>query len=284
MKRTCKQCGAEFMLSENEIAFYRNKNLHLPKRCENCRRENRKTDGDSAVRQEIKPYYKKDGNKIGRLAAAAAVCLLLAVVIGAFRAGWLFEAAWSGQGDGVSAETVADASVAVDTTPESPEKMDETPPVVPGEMDDAPPRILDEVDDTPPVVPDEADNAPPEISAKVDDAPVDVAQDAPQQTPEDLQTSKTVSAGHTYSFRRAEYLQEHFEKHGAEFPYASADEYLAGANRVVTSPEALHKLEAEDGDDVYYLESTNEFVIVATDGYIRTYFKPDEGKAYYDRQ
>lgn len=118
MKRTCKQCGAEFMLSENEIAFYRNKNLHLPKRCENCRRENRKTDGDSAVRQEIKPYYKKDGNKIGRLAAAAAVCLLLAVVIGAFRAGWLFEAAWSGQGDGVSAETVADASVAVDTTPE----------------------------------------------------------------------------------------------------------------------------------------------------------------------
>ena len=262
MKRTCKQCGAEFMLSENEIAFYRNKNLHLPKRCENCRRENRKTDGDSAVRQEIKPYYKKDGNKIGRLAAAAAVCLLLAVVIGAFRAGWLFEAAWSGQGDGVSAETVADASVAVDTTPESPEEMD----------------------DTPPVVPDEADNAPPEISAKVDDAPVDVAQDAPQQTPEDLQTSKTVSAGHTYSFRRAEYLQEHFEKHGAEFPYASADEYLAGANRVVTSPEALHKLEAEDGDDVYYLESTNEFVIVATDGYIRTYFKPDEGKAYYDRQ
>ncbi len=243
MKRTCKQCGAEFMLSENEIAFYRNKNLHLPKRCENCRRENRKTDGDSAVRQEIKPYYKKDGNKIGRLAAAAAVCLLLAVVIGAFRAGWLFEAAWSGQGDGVSAETVADASVAVDTTPESPEEMDDTPPVVPGEMDDA-----------------------------------------PQQTPEDLQTSKTASAGHTYSFRRAEYLQEHFEKHGAEFPYASADEYLAGANRVVTSPEALHKLEAEDGDDVYYLESTNEFVIVATDGYIRTYFKPDDGKAYYDRQ
>lgn len=37
-------------------------------------------------------------------------------------------------------------------------------------------------------------------------------------------------------------------------------------------------------DDVYYLESTNEFVIVATDGYIRTYFKPDDGKAYYDRQ
>ena len=243
MKRTCKQCGAEFILSENEIAFYRSKNLHLPKRCENCRRENRKTSDDSAVRQEIKPYYKKSGNEIRRLAASAAVCLLLAVVIIAFRAGWLFEAAWSGQGDGVSAETVADASVVVNTTPESP-----------GEVDDAPPVVPDEVDD------------------------------APQQTPEDTQTSKTASAGHTYSFRQEEYLQEHFEKHGAEFSYASADEYLAGANRVVASPEALHKLEAEDGDDVYYLESTNEFVIVSTDGYIRTYFKPNDGKAYYDRQ
>lgn len=87
-----------------------------------------------------------------------------------------------------------------------------------------------------------------------------------------------------YSFRKAQYLQEHFERHGAEFGYASAEEYLAGANRVVASPEALHKLEAEDGDDVYYLESTNEFVIVSTDGYLRTYFKPDDGKEYFDRQ
>lgn len=284
MKRTCKQCGAEFTLSENEIAFYRSKNLHLPKRCENCRRENRKTSDDSAVRQEIKPYYKKNGNEIRRLAASAAVCLLLAVVIVAFRAGWLFEAAWSGQGDGVSAETVADASVVVNTTPESPGEADDALPVVPDEVDDVPPVVLDEVDDASPGIPDEVDDAPSEISARVDDAPVDVPQDAPQQTPEDAQTSKTASAGHTYSFRQAEYLQEHFEKHGAEFSYASADEYLAGANRVVASPEALHKLEAEDGDDVYYLESTNEFVIVSTDGYIRTYFKPDDGKAYYDRQ
>lgn len=36
--------------------------------------------------------------------------------------------------------------------------------------------------------------------------------------------------------------------------------------------------------DVYYVESTNEFVIVSTDGYIRTYFKPDAGISYYNRQ
>lgn len=53
---------------------------------------------------------------------------------------------------------------------------------------------------------------------------------------------------------------------------------------MIASSEALHKLEAEDGDDVYYLEATNEFVIVSTDGYLRTYFKPEDGKAYFDRQ
>lgn len=87
-----------------------------------------------------------------------------------------------------------------------------------------------------------------------------------------------------YEFRKDEYLQQHFEKHGAEFPYDTAEEYLAGANRVVQSPDALHKTEAEDGDDVYYLEASNEFVIVSKDGYLRTYFKPSAGIDYYNRQ
>lgn len=54
------------------------------------------------------------------------------------------------------------------------------------------------------------------------------------------------------------------------------------ANNVIQNPSALHKLEAEDGDDVYYVESTREFVVVSTDGYIRTYFLADLD--YYDRQ
>ncbi len=87
-----------------------------------------------------------------------------------------------------------------------------------------------------------------------------------------------------YYFRRDEYLQQHFEKHGDEFDYETAEQYLEGANRVVQDPAALHKLEAEDGDDVYYLEETNEFVIVSKDGYIRTYFKPSRGIDYYNRQ
>ena len=94
----------------------------------------------------------------------------------------------------------------------------------------------------------------------------------------------TESTDLKYKFRKPAYLTEHFEKHGAEFPYATEEEYLAGANKVIGNPNALHKLEAEDGDDVYYVESTNEFVIVSTDGYIRTYFKPNSGIDYYNRQ
>ena len=85
-------------------------------------------------------------------------------------------------------------------------------------------------------------------------------------------------------FRSDELLEEHYEKHGREMGFASPEEYLAGANAVIRHSDVLHKIEKEDGDDVYYLEVTNDFVIVSTDGYIRTYFRPEDGIAYYNRQ
>jgi len=88
----------------------------------------------------------------------------------------------------------------------------------------------------------------------------------------------------TYEFRKQQNLDDHFEKHGSEFDYETAEEYLAGANRVINDPNSLYKTEAEDGDHIYYLESTNEFVVVSTDGYIRTYFRPSAGIDYFNRQ
>lgn len=87
-----------------------------------------------------------------------------------------------------------------------------------------------------------------------------------------------------YSFRNEEYLEQHYDKHGAEMGYDSAEEYLAAANQVVADKDTLHAIEEEDGDDVYYLENTNEFVVISTDGYIRTYFCPDDGIDYFYRQ
>lgn len=87
-----------------------------------------------------------------------------------------------------------------------------------------------------------------------------------------------------YSFRNENALTGHFKKHKDEFDFVNATEYLQGANRVINHKDSLHKLEAEDGDNVYYLEATNELVIVSKDGYIRTYFKPSDKINYYNRK
>ncbi|MBP5268907.1 MAG: hypothetical protein J6Z29_10160 [Ruminococcus sp.] len=87
-----------------------------------------------------------------------------------------------------------------------------------------------------------------------------------------------------YWFRTKKQRDQHYEKHGIEMGFANADEYRKAASDVVNDPTALHKTEKEDGDDVYYIEDTNEFVVVSKDGYLRTYFNPDKGKDYYDRQ
>ena len=85
-----------------------------------------------------------------------------------------------------------------------------------------------------------------------------------------------------YEFRNRNLLDKHYDKHGIEMGFASAEEYEAAASAVVTDPRALHKLEEEDGDDVFYLEDTREFVVVSTDGFIRTYYYAS--KDYFDRQ
>lgn len=87
-----------------------------------------------------------------------------------------------------------------------------------------------------------------------------------------------------YYFRNDKLLEEHYEKHGIEMGFDSWDAYVDAANAVIQNPDSLHKIEAEDGDDIYYLEASNEFVVVSTDEYIRTYFCPDKGIDYYNRQ
>ena len=87
-----------------------------------------------------------------------------------------------------------------------------------------------------------------------------------------------------YTFRNEDRLDDHYEKHGKEMGFKDAESYEEAASEVVNNPDALHKTEKEDGDDVYYLKDTNEFVVVSGDGYIRTYFNPNDGINYYNRQ
>lgn len=88
----------------------------------------------------------------------------------------------------------------------------------------------------------------------------------------------------TYYFRNEKLLNEHYEKHGKEMGFDSAKSYEAAANEIINNPDSLHRIEEEDGDDVYYLEENNGFVIVSIDGYIRTFFYPDDGLDYFNRQ
>ena len=105
-------------------------------------------------------------------------------------------------------------------------------------------------------------------------------------TPEDIFSDG--SSYVEYHFRNDKLLNEHFEKHGSEFEtdfgYLTAEDYEHGASDVINNPEALFKYEAEDGDGVYYIEASNEFVILSTDGYIRTYFRPTRGIDYFNKQ
>lgn len=103
-----------------------------------------------------------------------------------------------------------------------------------------------------------------------------------------VQSSSTPESASTvpteYKFRNKSLLEQHYQKHGKDMGFKSAEEYEKAAAAVPNDPAALHKTEKEDGDDVYYIESTNEFVVVSTDGYIRTYFNPDRGIDYFNKQ
>ncbi len=105
-------------------------------------------------------------------------------------------------------------------------------------------------------------------------------------TEDELEDEKTTEeiTEEEYTFRNNNRRDEHYEKHGKYMGFDDAEEYEEAASDVVNNPESLHKTEKEDGDDVYYLKDSNEFVIVSPDGYIRTYFNPDDGIAYYNRQ
>ena len=87
-----------------------------------------------------------------------------------------------------------------------------------------------------------------------------------------------------YWFRTKSLRDSHFEKHGIEMGFETPEEYIEAANRVICNPDALHKLEAEDNDHVYFIEETNEFVVLSQDGYLRTYYIANGGIDYFNRQ
>lgn len=103
-----------------------------------------------------------------------------------------------------------------------------------------------------------------------------VVTESPTQEPEMELTN--------YWFRTKKLRDSHFEKHGIEMGFETPEDYIEAANKVICNPNALHKLEAEDNDHVYFIEETNEFVVLSQDGYLRTYYIANGGIDYFNRQ
>ena len=87
-------------------------------------------------------------------------------------------------------------------------------------------------------------------------------------------------------FASEQIFQKHYNKHAKEFGKISAQEYLERANVFADTPlsEDVVQLVRSDGSISKYCFSTNEFVVVTSDGKIRTYFKPATKEAYWDEE
>lgn len=75
-----------------------------------------------------------------------------------------------------------------------------------------------------------------------------------------------------YTFYDTNSMVSHYVKHGSEVSSSSMEDYLFKANLVIINPNVLKKIQ-KDGDTAYFYPPTNEFVVVAKAGYIRTYYK-----------
>lgn len=81
-------------------------------------------------------------------------------------------------------------------------------------------------------------------------------------------------------------LREHFAKHGAEFGKISRDEYLARAKALRDAPLSAQVIERvrDDGVITRFDRSLGAFLAFHRDLTIRTFFRPDDGEAYFERQ
>ena len=134
--------------------------------------------------------------------------------------------------------------------------------------------------------PTETDPSKPTEEPVVTEAPKATATPKPTKAPvvTEAPTQKPEVELTNYWFRTKSLRDSHFEKHGIEMGFETPEEYIEAANRVICNPDALHKLEAEDNDHVYFIEETNEFVVLSQDGYLRTYYIANGGIDYFNRQ
>ncbi len=290
MKRICKQCGKEFTLTPSEMNFYRSKNLAFPKRCQDCRAQNK-----VQKQTETENDAEETGMKSSEEAAAGSVQTENKSVD-------VMEK--SVQAEKKSAD-VPESTIQVKQPVEGADISREEP------VTNAHPEVYKPQRERPeiskkwwvavaavlviavaiifPNFTKKSGSAGTFETKGYTEAAAGGTVSSSENTADSKEAGSTASGDKQNTtvkvrFRNNKLLQQHYDKHGKGMGFASAVEYEKAAAAVVSNSKALHKKEAEDGDDIYYIKDTNEFVVVSKDGYIRTYFKPDDGINYYNRQ
>lgn len=282
MKKICKQCGREFEITQEEIEFYNRKNLDIPKRCKSCRKENKRQKTNSIYRKNDanKNVYtsrnNSDNSRQQSLAGTKASSSkngggnISNKIKGAIFSVFAFALAVSGVLYWQNDKAVENSTYQNQLDQDSQGKSNQ------GSSTGSNNKTKVKSDQ----------GSPTESSKKLQDKSDQGTKNESNETlnQSDLKTDSEIKSGNKYHFRSEKLLSQHYTKHGIEMGFSSKEAYEEAASKVVENPSALNKTEAEDGDQVYYLEKTNEFVIVSTDGYIRTYFLPSGGIDYYNRQ
>jgi len=79
-------------------------------------------------------------------------------------------------------------------------------------------------------------------------------------------------------------LQDHFYRHGGDFNASTSEEYAKMANDFYNN-SAQYQVKVDDNGIMRVYDSeTNTFGSFNQDGTTRSFFKPDDGQAYFDRQ
>jgi len=120
-----------------------------------------------------------------------------------------------------------------------------------------------------------------------------VACNAPSQQPATPQGKKGYAAlekpqaakSHVGFASRQKWI-DHFQKHGREFGSISKEQYLLKAQELRDRPAGGNILEhaRPDGVITRFDRATGDFIAFNADGVIRTYFRPNDGEAYFRRQ
>lgn len=112
------------------------------------------------------------------------------------------------------------------------------------------------------------------------------------QRPRGNRDAATSASGSTQNirvnigFRSRSQFNEHFAKHGPEFGQVTQEEYLREAQTLRDAPAGgnVEEIRRSDGTVSRYDRASGAFIAFNADGTIRTFFKPNNGEAYFRRQ